>query len=92
MYKFGFSYVNDILRKIFFDSFFRGDWIQKKKIHLPENSIALFLCHRWLHERIVGQSPDFLENGKRNSVSGKFSKDRVTKTDQRLCRNALTKL
>ena len=64
----------------------------RKKIHLPENSIALFLCHRWLHERIVGQSPDFLENGKRNSVSGKFSKDRVTKTDQRLRRNALTKL
>ena len=61
-------------------------------MHLPENSIALFLCHRWLHERIVGQSPDFLENGKRNSVSGKFSKDRVTKTDQRLRRNALTKL
>ena len=65
---------------------------RKKKIHLPENSIALFLCHRWLHERIVGQSPDFLENGKRNSVSGKFSNDRVTKTDQRLRRNALTKL
>ena len=30
-YKLGFSYVNDILWKIFFDSFLRSDWIQKKK-------------------------------------------------------------
>ena len=81
-YKLGFSYVNDILWKIFFDSFLRSDWIQKKKKHLVENSIALFLCHhRWFHERIVGQSQDFPENRKRNSVSGKFSRDRVTKTD-----------
>lgn len=81
-YKLGFSYVNDILWKIFFDSFLRSDWIQKKKKHLAENSIALFLCHhRWFHERIVGQSQDFPENRKRNSVSGKFSRDRVTKTD-----------
>lgn len=80
-YKLGFSYVNDILWKIFFDSFLRSDWIQKKK-HLAENSIALFLCHhRWFHERIVGQSQDFPENRKRNSVSGKFSRDGVTKTD-----------
>ena len=41
----------------------------RKKIHLPENSIALFLYHRWFHERTVGQSPDFPENRKRNSVT-----------------------
>ena len=59
----------------------------REKKHLAENSIALFLCHhRWFHERTVGQSPDFPENRKRNSVN------RVTKTDQRLRRNALTKL
>ena len=81
VYKLDFSYVNDILWKIFFDSFFRSDWIQKKK-NLAENSIALFLCHhRWFHERTVGQSPDFPENRRRNSVSGKFNRDRVTKTD-----------
>ena len=74
VYKLGFSYVNDTLWKIFFDSFFRSDWIQKKK-HLAENSIPLFLCHhRWFHERTVGQSPDFPENRRRNSVSGKFNR------------------
>ena len=89
MYKFGFSYVNNILWKIFFDSFFRGDWIQKKKYICPRTVLPCFYV---MDGSIVGQSPDFLENGKRNYVSGKFSKDSVTKTDQRLRRNALTKL
>ena len=42
-YKLGFSYVNDILWKIFFDSFFRGDWIQKKKTFAREQYCLVFM-------------------------------------------------
>ena len=80
VYKLGFSYVNDILWMIFFDSFLRSDWIQKKKIWrrtvLPCFYVIIDGSMKGLWE-----SPDFPENRKRNSVSGKFSRDRVTKTD-----------
>ena len=79
-YKLGFSYVNDILWKIFFDSFLRSDWIQKKKIW-PRTVLPCFYVIIDGSMKGLWESPDFPENRKRNSVSGKFRRDRVTKTD-----------
>ena len=43
VYKLGFSYVNDILWKIFFDSFLRSDWIQKKNTFAREQYCLVFM-------------------------------------------------
>ena len=80
VYKLGFSYVNDILWMIFFDSFLRSDWIQKKKFG-GERYCLFFMSSSMVPVKGLWESPDFPENRKRNSVSGKFSRDRVTKTD-----------
>ena len=64
VYKLGFSYVNDILWMIFFDSFLRSDWIQKKKFG-GERYCLVFMSSSMVPWKDCGKVQTFqkIENG-----------------------------
>ena len=86
-YKLGFSYVNDILWKIFFDSFLRSDWIQKKKTFGGEQYCLVFMSSSmvpwkdcWPKSRLSRKQKT--ELCERKVQQGSRDKDRLTSASE----------
>ena len=86
-YKLGFSYVNDILWKIFFDSFLRSDSIQKKKTFGGEQYCLVFMSSSmvpwkdcWSKSRLSRKQKT--ELCERKVQQGSRDKDRFTSASE----------